>query len=422
MSTDFEALAEGYAKRAKVAARGLRVAPASVREKAILAIATALEANVSLVETENALDLKAAEEAGISGAMLDRLRLDGKRIGSMVKGLRDIAVQVDPLGRVLESRTREDGLALAKVSVPLGVVFFIYESRPNVTTDAAGLCLRSGNAIILRGGKEAIHSNRLLGRLIAQAVEGAGLSRDAVQLVTETDRALVTSLLHRQNEIDLVIPRGGESLIRAVSAESRIPVIKHYKGVCHAYVQGSADALQATEIVFNGKVQRPGVCNSLETLLLDKEVTSEGGRQILSRLREAKVELRGDAASRALWPDLVTVAATEEDWDAEYLDLILAVRVVDGLDQALDHIAEHGSGHTETILSRNELDIERFLASCDSSSVMVNASTRFADGGEYGLGAEIGISTDKLHARGPMGASDLCTYKWVVRGTGHVRQ
>lgn len=421
MTQDNKATAEGYAKKAKAAAKELRVAPARIREAAIRAIADRLESSLAEIEAENAIDLAAAAASGLSGAMLDRLRLDAKRVSAMAKGLREIAAQPDPLGRVLESRTRPDGLALARVSVPLGVVFFIYESRPNVTTDAAGLCLRSGNAIVLRGGKEAIHSNRVLGRLIAESVAASGLPRDAVQLVQETDRALVTELLHRAGEIDLVIPRGGEGLIRAVTAESRIPVIKHYKGVCHAYVQASADMAHAEEIVFNGKVQRPGVCNSLETLLLDRAVSEPDGRRILSRLKGAGVELRGDAASRASWPDLVTVAATEEDWDAEYLDLVIAVRVVDGVEDALDHIAEHGSGHTETIVSGDELDIERFLASCDSSSVMANASTRFADGGEYGLGAEIGISTDKLHARGPMGAADMCTYKWIVRGRGHVR-
>ncbi|MCB9497161.1 MAG: glutamate-5-semialdehyde dehydrogenase [Fibrobacteria bacterium] len=421
METTHSQIAEQYAKRARHAARSLRVAPAPVREKAILAIAEALETRSAEIELANASDLEAAVQSGLSSAMVDRLRLDGKRIASMAKGLRDIASQTDPLGRVLEEHTRADGLRLAKVAVPLGVVFFIYESRPNVTTDAAGLCLRSGNAIILRGGKEAIHSNRLLGSLISDAVEGAGLARECVQLVAETDRALVTELLHRSTEIDLVIPRGGEGLIRAVTAESRIPVIKHYKGICHAYVQGSADIERATAIVHNSKTQRPGVCNALETLLLDRSLSIEGGRKILQALQTAGVELRGDRESRERWPDLVTVEATDEDWDTEYLELILSVRVVDGLDQALDHIADHGSGHTETILSSDQADIERFLASCDSSSVMANASTRFADGGEYGLGAEIGISTDKLHARGPMGAADLCTYKWVVRGTGHVR-
>jgi len=421
MGSDLVELAAGYAKRAKRAARTLRVAPAHLREKAILAIAEAIDANGTLIEAENALDLQAGTQAGLSSAMLDRLKLDAKRLAGMSKGLREIAAQIDPVGRPMEAHTREDGLSLAKITVPLGVVFFIYESRPNVTTDAAGLCLRSGNAIVLRGGKEAIHSNRVLGRLIAEAVEAAGLPRDSVQLVAETDRALVTELLHRDTEIDLVIPRGGEGLIRAVTSESRIPVIKHYKGVCHAYVQPSADVEQASDIVFNGKVQRPSACNSLETVLFDRAVTADTGRQILSRLVASGVELRGDDASRAAWPDLVRIEATTDDWDAEYLDLVLAVRVVDGLDQALDHIAEHGSGHTETILSQDEKDIERFLASCDSSSVMANASTRFADGGEYGLGAEIGISTDKLHARGPMGAADLCTYKWIVRGAGHVR-
>jgi glutamate-5-semialdehyde dehydrogenase len=421
MTSDLAALAAGYAQRAKKAARQLRTAHSNLREKAILAIAEALEANEAAIVSENALDLAAGAESGLSSAMLDRLKLDAKRIAGMAKGLRDIAGQIDPVGRMVEAHTREDGLALAKVTVPLGVVFFIYESRPNVTTDAAGLCLRSGNAIVLRGGKEAIHSNRILGTLIADAIAATGLPRDAVQLVTETDRAMVSELLRRDGEIDLVIPRGGEGLIRAVTAESRIPVIKHYKGVCHAYLQASADPDQASDVVFNGKVQRPSACNSLETILIDRDVPATTSTAVLSRLVQAGVELRGDETSRALWPDLVTVAATDDDWDAEYLELILAVRVVDGLDQALDHIADHGSGHTETILSRDEADVERFLVSCDSSSVMANASTRFADGGEYGLGAEIGISTDKLHARGPMGAADLCTYKWIVRGEGHVR-
>jgi len=301
------------------------------------------------------------------------------------------------------------------------VVLFIYESRPNVTTDAAGLCLRSGNAIILRGGKEAIHSNLVLGKIISEAIAAHGLPQDAVQLVRETDRALVGELLQKSAEIDLVIPRGGEGLIRAVTEQSKIPVLKHYKGVCHVYIHPSADPVHAVTIVHNAKVQRPGVCNAAETLLLDKDLSLDTARRVLDRLAEAGVELRGDAATRAKHPGLPWKEATDADWDEEYLEKIISVREVDGVKGAVEHIAAHGSGHTEAIVAQDEAAIDEFILGCDSSSVIVNASTRFADGGEYGLGAEIGISTDKLHARGPMGASDLCSYKWIVRGNGQVR-
>lgn len=422
MSESLRETAAKYARDARQAARALSGIDDAARSRAIEAIALAIVEHTPEIVAENAKDLLEGERAGISSAMLDRLKLDPSRIAGMAEGLREIAAQKDPVGRILSSRVREDGLSIDKLVVPLGVVFFIYESRPNVTTDAAGLCLRSGNAILLRGGKEAIHSNRVLGRIISDAVVAVGLPADTVQLVRETDRALVGELLQMDRDIDLVIPRGGEGLIRAVAEQSKIPVLKHYKGVCHLYVHPTADPATSAKVVLNAKVQRPGVCNALEKLLLDGAADPELGGSILRALAEAGVQLRGSASVRSKWPQFGWVAATDADWDEEYLDMILAVREVAGVEEALDWIAEHGSGHTEAILCRDEAVANRFVVGCDSSSVMVNASTRFADGGEYGLGAEIGISTDKLHARGPMGAADLCTYKWVVRGSGHVRK
>lgn len=418
---NFKEIAREYAQAAKQASRELVRFDASARSRAIVAIADALEARVEAIVLANSKDLEQGRLDGLTSAMLDRLKLDPKRLSGMARDLREIAGQPDPVGREISRLTRPNGLDIAKVSVPLGVAFFIYESRPNVTTDAAALCLRSGNAIILRGGKEAIHSNRILGELIQDALASCGLPAKAVQLVTETDRSLVGELLQRDRELDLVIPRGGEGLIRAVSEQSKIPVLKHYKGVCHVYVHHTADPDLATEVVLNSKVQRPSACNAAETLLLDRDLAPEIGRRILRKLLEAGVELRGDAHCRTRFFELPWKDATESDWDEEYLALVISVAQVDGVQEALDHISAHGSSHTEAILCRDELAAERFVLGCDSSSVMVNASTRFADGGEYGLGAEIGISTDKLHARGPMGAADLCTYKWIVRGAGQVR-
>ncbi|HXP90216.1 MAG TPA: glutamate-5-semialdehyde dehydrogenase [Fibrobacteria bacterium] len=418
---DLKEKAAAYAVAARKASRELARFDGTTRSKAIAAIADALEKQVPEIVAQNALDLAQGQVDGLSSALLDRLKLDAKRIAGMAKGLREIAGQPDPVGLELSRQSRPNGLDIRKVSAPLGVVFFIYESRPNVTTDAAGLCLRSGNAILLRGGKEAIHSNRILGKIISQALASQGLPANAVQLVQETDRALVGELLQRSAEIDLVIPRGGEGLIRAVAEQSKIPVLKHYKGVCHVYVHPTADPDQAVDIAHNSKVQRPGVCNAAETLLLDKALDAAVARRILDRLAASGVELRGDAATIAKHPGLSWTLATESDWDEEYMDLVLAVAEVDGVEGAVEHIATHGSGHTEAIVTRDPAAADAFVLGCDSSSVMVNASTRFADGGEYGLGAEIGISTDKLHARGPMGAADLCTYKWVVVGNGQVR-
>jgi glutamate-5-semialdehyde dehydrogenase len=418
---DLKEIAAGYARAARKASRELARFDGARRSAAIVSIAEALEARAPEIEAENAHDLEQGRADGLTSAMLDRLKLDSKRIGSMAKGLREIAAQADPVGRVLARESRPNGLDIAKVSVPLGVVFFIYESRPNVTTDAAGLCLRSGNAVVLRGGKEAIRSNRVLAKIISEALAQSGLPAAAVQLVQETDRALVGEILQRAGEIDLVIPRGGEGLIRAVAEQSKVPVLKHYKGVCHVYLHPSADPAQAVEIVHNAKVQRPGVCNAAETLLLDRDLEAATGRAVLQRLAGSGVELRGDAAVRAKYPDLDWKVATDSDWDEEYLELVISVAQVAGVSEAVEHVAAHGSGHTEAIVARDAAAAEEFVLGCDSSSVMVNASTRFADGGEYGLGAEIGISTDKLHARGPMGAADLCTYKWIVRGNGQVR-
>jgi len=419
--TSLADLAATLAHRTRQAARILATVDGARRSLAILAAAEALDAKNSEVLLANALDLEAGRAAGLAPAMLDRLALDHKRLAKIAQAMRQIAAQDDPVGRHLSHLARPDGLSIEKVSVPLGAVFIVFEARPNVTCDAAALCLKSGNAVLLRGGKEALHTNCALADLFALALESTGLPADAVQLVRETDHQLVNELLKCERDLDLVIPRGGEKLIRAVAASTRIPMIKHYKGVCHVYLHPSADAEKARVIALNAKTQRPGVCNAAETLLLDRDLPEAVGRSVLSALAQAGVELRACAATRTKYPDLPLLAASEEDWDAEYLALVLSVREVAGVSEALDHIAAHGSGHTEAIVTEDAAAADAFVAGCDSASVMVNASTRFADGGEYGLGAEIGISTDKLHARGPMGAFDLTTYKWVVRGNGHVR-
>lgn len=420
--TELVALAARLARQTREAARKLAVVPSEVRTRAIVSAADLLEARTASVVEANALDLAAGREAGLAASMLDRLKLDAKRIAAIAGAMREIAAQADPVGRVLSEQVREDGLRISKMSVPLGAVFIIYESRPNVTCDAAALCLKSGNATLLRGGKEARHTNAILADILSEAFVAAGLPEHAMQLVRETDRQLVNELLQCERDLDLVIPRGGESLIRAVAEATRIPMIKHYKGVCHVFLEASADQNKARMVTLNAKVQRPGVCNAAETLLLDRDLPEAVGRHVLSELAQAGVELRACDATRERFPELPLGVASESDWDEEYLALVLAVRQVDGLDGALDHIANHASGHTEAIVTEDPAKAETFVLGCDSSSVMVNASTRFADGGEYGLGAEIGISTDKLHARGPMGAFDLTTYKWVVRGEGHVRR
>ncbi len=401
------------------ASRALATASTESKNRALELMADGLVAGAEALQEANAADLAAGREAGLSEAMLDRLTLSDKRIRGMADGLRVVADLPDPVGEVIESVERPNGLAIDRVRVPIGVIVMIYESRPNVTADAAGLCLKSGNAVILRGGKESLKSNLAIRNILSDALVEAGLPRHAVQLVETTDRAAVDLLLAAEGRVNLVIPRGGEGLIRAVVEKSKVPVIKHYKGVCHVFVDARADLDMAEAIVLNAKCQRPGVCNAMETLLVHSNVAAEFLPRVVPPFREEAVELRGCEKARAIVPDLH--AASDDDYYAEYLDLILAVRVVDSVSQAIDHIARYGSNHTDAIVTEDEAAARRFVAEVDSASVMVNASTRFSDGGEYGMGAEIGISTDKIHARGPMGLRELTSYKFVVRGEGQVR-
>jgi glutamate-5-semialdehyde dehydrogenase len=408
------------ARRARRAARIVARSDAQQRTAALLAIARAIRASTSTILEANARDCAAGRERGLSEAMLDRLRLDPKRLEGIAAAVDEVAELPDLIGRIERPETRPSGLEVARMRIPLGVVAIIYESRPNVTTDAAALCLKAGNATILRGGSEAFHSNRALGQAVADGLRAAELPADAVQVVPSTDREVVKQLLACEEEIDLVIPRGGEGLIRFVAAESRIPVLKHYKGVCHVYVHAEADLDMALRICENAKVQRPSACNAVETILVDRAIAPAFVPRLCERLAALGVELRGDETARALGGASV-VPASEDDWHEEYLALVVALRVVEGFDQAVAHIERYGSNHTESIITRDQLVADRFLREVDSSTVMVNASPRFADGGELGLGAEIGISTTKLHSYGPMGAEGLTTTKFVVRGTGQVR-
>ena len=415
-----EAYVEEIATSARAAAATLAVAPGQQRDAALLAAAKAVRDRAGQIKAANAADLAAAAEAELSDAMVDRLRLDERRIEAMAAALEAIAAQTDPVGRTLAAYNRPNGLRIEKRRVPLGVVAIIYESRPNVTADAAGLCLKSGNACILRGGKEAVRSNLAIAACLRSGLAEAGLPDAAVTVVDVTDRAVVGALARAEGLIDVIVPRGGEGLIRAVVQAATIPVIKHYAGNCHVYVHAAADPVMAEKIVLNAKCQRPGVCNAMETLLVDSAVAETFLPGICRKLIDAGVELRGCERSRALCPQMTP--ADETDWTREYLALILAVKVVDGLDSAVEHINTYGSHHTDAIVTTDLAAAEAFVTRVDSSSVMVNASTRFSDGGEFGLGAEVGISTDKLHARGPMGAEDLTTYKWIVTGSGHVRE
>ena len=389
-------------------------APAEQRRRALVGIADAIEAQRERVLAANAVDLERA--ASLSDALRDRLRLDDARIAGLAKAVREISAAPEILGRVEREERRPNGLAIARVRIPLGVIAMIYEARPNVTTDAAALCLKAGNACILRGGREALESNRALLACVEAGLAAAQLPVEAVQLVPVTDREAIAELVQLEGLIDLCIPRGGEGLIQYVTAHARVPVIKHYKGVCHIYVHAAADLASAVRIVDNAKRSRPGVCNAVETVLVDRAVAAAFVPALARALPD--VELRGDDDARALAP---MQAATEDDWYAEYLDLVLAVRVVDGIDAAIAHIEQYGSSHTESIITGDAAAAERFVREVDSSTVMVNASTRFADGGELGLGAEIGISTTRLHAYGPMGAEGLTTTKFVVRGQGQIR-
>jgi glutamate-5-semialdehyde dehydrogenase len=416
---------ERIARAARAAGREVAKAGAARRTAALESIAAAVERRAPEILAANAQDLAAAKagaaplSAPMPAPMIDRLRLDDQRLASIARAVREIAALADPVGQTVKEWTRPNGLRVGRRRIPLGVIAIIYESRPNVTTDAAALCLRAGNAVILRGGSEALHSNRALARAVADGLEAAGLPPTAVQLLQTTDREAMTELLTRDEEIDLVIPRGGEALIRFVAERSRIPVIKHYKGNCHVFVERSARPSAGLEICYNSKVPRPGVCNAAETILIDEPIARSFLPALAERLGQAGVELRGDARARAIVPAMKP--ATDEDFAAEFLDLICAVGVVDGVDGAIRHIERFSSSHTEAIVTEDARAAARFVDEVDSSTVLVNASTRFADGGELGLGAEIGISTTRLHAYGPMGAEELTTTKFVVFGEGQTR-
>ena len=403
---------------AKQAARKLAVA-GSQKDKALEAIADALIAHTQEILAANGEDLDAARANGMSQSLLDRLALNEKRIQGMAQGVRQVAAQPDPVGQVLEGSLRPNGLRIEKVSVPLGVVGMIYEARPNVTADAAALCLKAGNAVILRGGKEAFRSNRAIAQVMRQAVESAGLPADSIQLVEDTSRASSVEMMGLTGYLDVLIPRGGAGLIRTVVENSRVPVIETGVGNCHVYVDDAADTDMAVNIIFNAKTSRPSVCNAVETVLVHKDAAQRVLPAVKAKLDEKQVEIRGCERTCQILSGCTP--ATEEDWSTEYLDYILAVKVVDSLDEAMDHIARYSSGHSECIVTENYAHAERFLNEVDSAAVYVNASTRFTDGGEFGLGAEVGISTQKLHARGPMGVRQLTSQKFIIRGSGQIR-
>jgi glutamate-5-semialdehyde dehydrogenase len=407
-------------KRAKAAARQLAPLTSEEKNKALLVMADKLEARSAFLVEENQKDLEYAKKGGASSAILDRIALNSSRVQGMAKGLRDVAALPDPVREVVKMWRRPNGLQVGRMRIPLGVIGIIYEARPNVTADAAALCLKSGNAVILRGGSEAHHSNQAIGAVLREACADSLVPQDAVQVVNRKDHALVNELLQLEEYIDLIIPRGGEELIRTVAANSKIPVIKHYKGVCHVYVDNETSLEMAERICFNAKVQRPSVCNAMETLLVHEGVAPKFLPAMISKFQSAGVEIRGCDKTRALVPGLSK--ATEDDWSTEYLDLILAVRVVKDMDEAIDHIERYGSEHTDSIVTTNYQKSREFIDRVNSSAVMVNASTRFNDGGELGLGAEIGISTSKIHAFGPMGLEELTTTKFVVFGDGQIRE
>ena len=403
---------------AKQAARKLAVA-GNQKDTALEAIAAALEAHTEEILAANREDLAAAEANGMSRSLMDRLALNEKRIAGMADGVRQVKAQPDPVGQVLEGGVRPNGLRIEKVAVPLGVIGIIYEARPNVTADAAALCLKAGNAVILRGGKEAFRSNQAIAEVMRDAVETAGLPRDSIQLVQDTSRASSIEMMGLTGYLDVLIPRGGAGLIRAVVENSHVPVIETGVGNCHVYVDDAADLEMAADIIFNAKTSRPSVCNAIETVLIHQAIAGEFLPKMKAKLDEKQVEIRGCEKTREILPDCVP--ACEEDWATEYLDYILAVKVVDSLDEAMAHIASYSSGHSECIVTENYRNAERFLSEVDAAAVYVNASTRFTDGGEFGLGAEIGISTQKLHTRGPMGIRQLTSQKFVIRGNGQIR-
>ena len=407
-------------KRAKVAARQLAPLSSAEKNRALLAMADTLERRSAFLISENQKDLESAKTAGVGSAILDRIALNPARVASMAKALREVAALPDPVHEIVKMWRRPNGLQVGRMRIPLGVIGIIYEARPNVTADAAGLCLKSGNAVILRGGSEAHHSNQAIGTALREACAGTRVPQDAVQMVERKDHALVDELLQLEDYIDLIIPRGGEDLIRAVVKNSRIPVIKHYKGVCHVYVEADAPLEMAEKICFNAKVQRPSVCNAMETLLVHEAVAAKFLPPMIAKFQAAGVEIRGCERTCALVPGIVP--ARETDWSEEYLDLILAVRIVRNIDDAISHIERYGSEHTESIITASYDKSREFIERVNSSAVLVNASTRFNDGGELGLGAEIGISTSKIHAFGPMGLEELTTTKFIVFGDGQIRE
>jgi glutamate-5-semialdehyde dehydrogenase len=414
------------ARQAKTASRSLANLSTADKNACLLAMGEALEKNTAIIREANAADMEVGAQLGLSSAMLDRLRLDDNRVAAMARGLREVAALPDPVGRILDERVRPNGLRLQKISTPIGVVVIIYESRPNVTADAASLCFKSGNATILRGGKEALNSNQAIARILIEAGQNAlrTFPEFAIQVVSTPDRDAIKELLSFTQYVDLCMPRGGESLIRAVAECSKVPVIKHYKGVCHVYVDADADLKMAESIALNAKVQRPAVCNAMETLLIDETVARSFLPAIAGRLAEKNVRLRVDETAEGLltdYPKASLQRATDQDYFTEYNDYVLNVRVVGGVKAAVDHINHYGSSHSDSIVTRNEATAKQFLSEVDSATVYWNASTRFTDGGEFGMGAEIGISTDKIGARGPMGLEELTSYKWLGFGSGQVR-
>ncbi len=410
---------EEMARDAKDASRQLRKVGRGKKDAALELMASRLIKRKKSIQKENEKDLSLAREKGLSSAMIDRLTLDEKTIQSMAEGVEEVAALPDPVGEVTGMWKRPNGLMVGRVRIPLGVIGFIYESRPNVTVDAASLCLKAGNVVILKGGSEAIHSNLILTDILREALEETGLHQKAIQIIPTTEREAVGILLGLDDYVDIIIPRGGEGLIRFVAENSRIPVLKHYKGVCHIYVDEFADLEIATNVCFNAKVQRPGVCNAMETMLVHEKIASNFIPPMAKSLQDAGVEIRGCPKTLDLMPD--ATPANESDWPAEFLDLILAVRIVSGMDEALEHIDTYSSNHTEAIITRDYTRSQRFLAEVDSSVVLVNTSTRFNDGYQLGLGAEIGINTSKLHAFGPMGLEELTTTKFIVYGDGQIR-
>ena len=416
---DIQSYMVSIGKQARAASRLMAKADTATKNNALTLTANAIERDAARLLDANAKDLAAARALKLGAALIDRLTLTEKTVAEMADGLRQIVSLADPIGELSELKPQPSGIKVGRMRVPLGVIAIIYESRPNVTADAAGLCLKSGNAAILRGGSEAIHSNQAIAACVHEGLTGAGLPEASVQVIATADRAAVGELLRMNDYVDIVVPRGGKGLIERVMRESRIPMIKHLDGVCHVYIDDKADIDKAVRIADNAKTQRLGTCNTMETLLIARAIAAKVLPKLAQIYRDKGIELRGDEAARKIVPDMNP--ATEEDWYTEYLAAILAVRVVDGLDQAIEHIAHYGSQHTDAIVTEDPARAQRFLREVDSSSVLVNASTRFADGYEYGLGAEIGISTDKLHARGPVGLEGLTSLKWVVFGDGQIR-